>query len=461
MKAVIKHDHSEIEKLMRLVEQEMLGFSNLTNEIKTQDILLMKNTKIDILNARGMMILAHIRDETEKKIEIFDKAAMNLPSKTLFPPEKIISILKDNSMNDKVHAPIFFTSEEIHELYLFESCITAYDPLKKEVQSVLDIPIADYSNSMKTIELPIFGKKDLNKINSLESISRLKIDRILCSRKSNSIRFLAFENLKKCQRHLQKNFYVCLDRQVQMKYEQKINCDKITNLPEVLVIEKSERSFLILNYNESLSIYCNGKIDKILSPDPGPVNLIIPNECSLRSNSLEIGTGIDHNDKNISFKENETKFHKIKMDSWSFFVDDNRKMKLIENKTEVIDEMDEYDEDIDDDLAAGNELINYFDDYSAIEVAAFAIAITVMVLGSFAFFYLYKRKVGNCDLDHSLSKINENIICKLQIEYDDLKEKKRINNEKTEKLLKEYESMADESEVAQAILRLLRTISLE
>ena len=461
MKAVIKHDHSEIEKIMSMVEQEMSGFSNLTNEIESQDLLLMKNTKIDILNARGMMILAHIKDETEKKREIFDKAERNLPSKVLFPPEKIISILKDNSMNDKVHAPIFFTSEEIHELYLFQSCVTAYDPLKKEVQSVLDIPIADYSNSMKTIELPVLEKKDLNKINSLESISRLKIDRILCSRKSNAIRFLVFDNLKKCQRHLQKNFYVCLDRQVQMKYQQKINCDKITNLPEVLVIEKSERSFLILNYNESLTIYCNGKIDKILSPDPGPVNLIIPNECSLRSNSLEIGTGIDHNDKNISNKVDEIKFRKIKLDSWSFFKGDHRKMKIIENKTELIDDIDEYDEDIDDDLAAGNELTNYNDDYSEIEVAALVIAITVVVLGSSAFLYLCKRKVVKCDHDHSLSKTNENRICKLQKDYDDLIEKKRINDEKKENLLKEYESKADKSEVGQAILRMLRTISLE
>ena len=96
-------------------------------------MLLMKNTRIDILNARGMMILAHVKDETEKFFEIFDKAAMNLPSKFLFPPEKIISILKENSMNDKIYAPIFFTSEEIHELYHFQSCVTAYDHIKKEV----------------------------------------------------------------------------------------------------------------------------------------------------------------------------------------------------------------------------------------------------------------------------------------------------------------------------------------
>ena len=466
VKSLIKHDHSEMEKIIGIVAKEISAMANLTNQVESEDKLMMKNSRIDTLNARGLMILAHIKDETEKKIEIFDKAVMNLPSKYLFPPEKIIGILKENSMNDKIHAPIFFTSHEIHELYHFQSCVTAYDHLKKEVQSVLDIPIADYSNSLKTIEVPVFGKKDLDKINSLEMISRLKIDRILCSSKSNVIRFLAFDNLKTCQRHLQKNFYVCLDRQIQMKYDQIIDCNNITDLPHVLVIEKSERSFFILNSNETMTIYCNNKIDRILNPDPGPVNLIIPNECSLRSNSLEIGIGIDHNDRNISNKEVEINFHKIKLNTWSPFRGDHGKMKINENEneTDVIDDLDNYDEDINEDLESAD--ADNKEKYSEMEISALAIGIIAMIIGFFAFQYLLRRKTKQgvdciCSYDHSLANTNEQRICKLQKDYDELIKKRRANNEKTETLLKEYESKADDSEVGQAILRLLRTIKLD
>ena len=100
------------------------------------------------------------------------------------------------------------------------------------------------------------------------------------------------------------------------------------------------------------------------------------------------------------------------------------------------------------------------------EISALAIGIIAMIIGFFAFQYLLRRKTKQgvdciCSYDHSLANTNEQRICKLQKEYDELIKKRRANNEKTETLLKEYESKADDSEVGQAILRLLRTIKLD
>ena len=104
--------------------------------------------------------------------------------------------------------------------------------------------------------------------------------------------------------------------------------------------------------------------------------------------------------------------------------------------------------------------------YSEMEISALAIGIIAMIIGFFAFQYLLRRKTKQgvdciCSYDHSLANTNEQRICKLQKEYDELIKKRRANNEKTETLLKEYESKADDSEVGQAILRLLRTIKLD
>lgn len=298
----IRINHDELDSLIELAKKQVETTNNLTNELEAEDRLMLLNSKVDIWYVRAQQLLDHASNEIDKRSEIMEKALLHLPSKNLFSMDMIKKVLNEHIESDKLFSPIFYTDSELHEIYSFQCSITTYSPVKNEFISVMDLPFADYHDSLKTFEIPNLNHNDKNKLHKLETMSRTKINRILCSSKMNSIRLLANENLDKCQRHISRNFYLCSGRKIQMRYEGSIDCNLLEHLPNTLAIEKSKNEFFIDNKWEVIVIKCDGVIKNELKPSLGPVKIDLPENCELKSKSLTISREKDNN----SFKTNIT-----------------------------------------------------------------------------------------------------------------------------------------------------------
>lgn len=298
----IRINHEELDALIDLAKKQVAITNNITNELETEDKYILLNSKLDIWYVRAQQLLDHAKTELDKRSEILEKASLHLPSKNLFSIAMIKKVLNEHIETDKLFSPVFFTDAEMHELFSFECAITTYDPIKNEFISVMDLPFADYHDSLKTLEIPDLSHSDKNRIHKLETMSRTRINRILCSSKMNSIRLLANENLEKCQRHISRNFYLCSGRKIFMRYDESIDCNLLEKLPKIIVIEKSNNEYFIDNKYEEMNIKCDDVIKNVLKPDIGPIRIKLPENCELNSKSLTISTEKDMK----SFKTNIT-----------------------------------------------------------------------------------------------------------------------------------------------------------
>ena len=127
--------------------------------------LTVNSNKLDTHFAHALTLIHYANSETRKFREIFQAAAFHLPSKHLFPYEKIHNFIIKTTELDRVNSHLFFTKSEIVDLYQFQSTITIYDETKQKIIAVLCLPLVDFSNKMKTLpistELSTF---DLNRI---------------------------------------------------------------------------------------------------------------------------------------------------------------------------------------------------------------------------------------------------------------------------------------------------------
>ena len=414
IKKTIIHDHETITKLTHSLNKQLNLSLNISNELQEEQEIIHKGIDIDTMFFHAVTLLNHANFENLKRKDIFSKAEKHCPSLYMFPKKYINKIVKSAIVRDKTLVPIFVTKEEVHEMYLFQCTFTTYNDQSKKFTSVMEIPLTVYSEKMDTIEIPNFQTKELNKLKGLEIASGSKIDRFLCSERSTAIRFLSFNSLKKCQKNVRSNLYVCSDREVLMKYDDYVDCDKIESLPKTLVIEKNRNEYFIDNEMETLTIFCtNENPRKVLKPEIGPVKINIPNHCYLKSKSLWISRLHENSDAesdaSIENKEDEIRVIKMNPSNWKPFEADVSNTHINETESDPIEHINDYESKIKSNLKEAKKQLKKLDDgdnYSEFVIPSLCLAIlTMMGLVGISAYVITKTRSKM--IPHS----NDNSIC--------------------------------------------------
>ena len=150
-KKTLKHDHSEIIKVIDQVKILYGASVNISNEIREEQQIIKDATDLDTIYTTALSLLNHASLENFRRTDIMHKAADNLPSVHMFPKEYVLSAVKQAVTENRIRMPLFLTKEEVHEVYLFQCSMTAYDPKKEQINSILDIPLVSYADSFNPI----------------------------------------------------------------------------------------------------------------------------------------------------------------------------------------------------------------------------------------------------------------------------------------------------------------------
>ena len=357
--------------------------------------------------------------------------------------------------------PLFLTKAEVHELYLFQCSMTAYDPKKEQINSILDIPLVSYADSFKTHLVPVMEPFQLNRLFNLTTTSKTNVDRILCNQRHSSIRFLNLESLEYCQRHSRTNLFVCKGREISMKYTDIMDCNNIKELPKTLVIQTDKNEFFIENRFETLSIFCNGTLSRKIEAHNGPIKVIIPSHCSIKSPSLTITNGTDIIDISIEQREEPTQVIIFEENKWEQFKSnvDNVQFETNSNDSKLFDEIDRMEQKTDRDLAVAKKQQITLENKTLSILTIFATVASVLGILLAAIFYLTKKcdnkhipndtlnidlnpKIVNFESRQGMVELKvmelENSICSLQKLFDNdinLKTKNKAAFHKLENLL--------------------------
>ena len=317
IKQKIVHDEIEMNSFVTKVKEYRVTLKNVSNKIEN---LTVASNKLDTLFAHALTLIHYANLETRKYREIFQAASFHLPSKHLFPYEKIHNFIMTTTELDRVNSHLFFTKSEIVDLYQFQSTITLYDETRHRIIAVLSLPLVDFSNKMRTLPISSeLSNTDLNRIHSLERFSHGKFSKILCSKSKNSIRILMENELTSCQKHRNKLMYLCSGREIFLKLDEHTDCTKIVNLPKSLAIEIKPNKFLIDSLEEKITITCNEKPKQKINPLDCPVVVDLPQNCEIMSKSVTISKGPKiTKENNITINNYEPKIlvKKIDMDDW-------------------------------------------------------------------------------------------------------------------------------------------------
>ena len=316
----IFHNKNELMEYLHILQQQRLKeYSQLRNAIYTNENLTELSIKIDTSHIRAITIINHGNNENRIIRDIFEKSLLHLPSKNMFNPNTIRQVITKNAENDKKNSHIFFTKKEIFDLYKYQSTMTAYDIDNNTLHSLLYLPLADYSDQMTTHPIPILTPKDLNRLHALEDMTRLHYDILLCSKSKNTIKLLASSELKKCQKNIEKDTYICSGRQITLKMNLITDCQNIKELPKTLASQTKTNEFVIQSSEGKITIYCENTPYKTILPKMCPTKIFIPNQCHIKSKSMQITTGETSNKtKWINVKdENQIRITPIINNNWT------------------------------------------------------------------------------------------------------------------------------------------------
>ena len=441
LKKTMKHEHSTIIDIIDKIKL-MTNFSkNMTNELIEQENTIMNNTDIDTLYITALSLLDHANLEHFKREDIKAKASKMMPSIYTFPKKYVQKMVKKAIEKSRVEMPLFLNSHEIHELFLFESSMTTFDPEKKQINSILDVPLVTFSDNFKSKRVPQLSPEQLNRMYRLTQLTNLDIDRFLCNPRQHGLRFLSFDSFERCQKHTLTNIFVCKDREILMKYDSIIDCNNITSLPKTLVLPMTKNDFFIENRYESFTIFCNDRENRIIEPSLKPIRVTIPSHCYIKSNSLFIGNLSDSNV--ITFEQQEEKIQVVKVKSSHFepFEIDLGQFDTDINVTDIPDNSDDLDAEFEYELKSAKELLKRMKEgrgsFSISEILALvfaSISITLVAL----LFVLKKCEKTTTSKETSYETHdktifeNQNRICQIQKLLDEenaikIKKKAELN----------------------------------
>ena len=273
-----------------------------------------KSILIDSICYEGLLFVEKIRYEKEIIYDISHNSKQLVPSSYLYPVEKIENVVYEHSKIDRIHSPIYFSQSEITELMTLQSAVTVFDNEANKIRSILKIPLADFSDKLETYYVPNLDKNDTYRLHRLELIGIKRIDRMLCSKRMNAIRFISLSELKKCQKHVvpQSNDYICQGRKVVLNHSFD-SCESISNLPPAIAISLDESTFILDYPGGQVKIACKNEKDeyerKLVNISTEPLKIKIPLNCELKSEHFTISRSEAETDKLTSTETVE--FHEI------------------------------------------------------------------------------------------------------------------------------------------------------
>ena len=242
----IEVEHSAVNELKYLFQNVSKNQVIENSEIKAIENVIDHNGIIDAYCFKAQTAAEKLRFEKDIAYDISHHSKQFLPSRFMFPIQKITNITNEHAKKDRLTAPVFFTENEIYDMLTLQSTITVYDEKENKIRSILKIPLADFSENMQTFYLPNLNQKDMYRLHRLELLGVKKIDRYLCSKRLNSIRLLSIDDLKNCQKHVAnyENSFICQKRKILLKHTFD-DCTSVKSLPQALIFEIDNEHFLI------------------------------------------------------------------------------------------------------------------------------------------------------------------------------------------------------------------------
>ena len=100
-----------------------------------------------------------------------------------------------------------------------------------------------------------------------------------------------------------------------------------------------------------MTVFCNdNRPESVISPEPGPVKIFLPDHCSLKSEFLSISNISEGKVVEIEQYEKQIEVMRMKHDDWKLFeADEGDKVDVTE--PDPIESVNDYDKAIEDDLA--------------------------------------------------------------------------------------------------------------
>ena len=347
LKKRIKHEKTEMSSVLEKVQAMNRLVASTVNETNQEGKVIIELMEIVTIHTRGKSLLSQAHRENSNRKDIVNCASLNLPSKIMFPTQTVKETILEHAKLDKIKSPIFLTDNEIDSLYNFQCCKTMFDKREKVFHSYMELPWTDFSNKMMTLNLPKLNPNDLNRIHFIETIAKKSIDKILCNDVKKSMRLLSLKDLKTCQKHRQKNMYLCTKREVTMKIDLFMSCIEIDKLPKTMIMEVSENKFIIDRQKpDTLRVFCKGKFHHEIRQKMGPIVVNLPTNCKLVGKTTKIDElKIESKSEEIMTKE-KLRIIPINFNKFKPF----QKEEIIEissEKTVYEEKSDDYDEEID------------------------------------------------------------------------------------------------------------------
>ena len=387
LKRQLKHDKIEFKSYLDSVKAITLILSNKSNEISLEKNISIKLIELNRIHSRGKTLLHRASRENDERKDIIEKSILDLPSKIMFPVDIVKETIREHGEYEKIVNPVFYTDGELNSLYNFECCKTLFHRATRTFHSYLELPWTDFSNKMMTINIPELKANDLNRLHAFETFAKKRIDRILCSNKLKTIRLLSTTDLGQCQKHRQKDLFLCSKREVMIKIDSMTSCNDIKKLPDVLALELTNDHYIVdRKINETLNVYCNEKLHHQIQPHIGTITVTLPKVCILIGNSIKIGTSIEDRIKTNITKDEKITITPIKLESFKPYHNKKSEVKEIyENLKKQQKDEDTYSNDhaekvIDDEITDAQSYIYGLEttDNSIISIVALSVGMLVI-----------------------------------------------------------------------------------
>ena len=432
IKGTILNEGKDIIKLQSELKKIDLQQRNETNELKAYENILDESLIMDTLCNKGFLLLLKSEIENRIKNDIIMNSYENLPSKYMFPTEKIKDFIYKQAALEKLHSPIFYSENEIRQLYSFESTLTVFSPKNNSFISLLNLPLADYSHEMTTLPIPNLNNTDKDRLYFFEKLANKNIDRLMCSKHQKAARLLDTSDLKRCQKHRSKEYYICNERIILSKFNTFEGCNYINTLPIALAIEISPNTILIDSPHDVLAISCPrfNTVDNVTKIDipKHPIKLTIPSNCSVTSKHLSISKLSRTENEKIRFREpKEVEFSHLthrQHPIHTFFGKLNINETSIDYDTEILNEMSN-----EIDLESGVlESESTFDstDHLYLSTTALTIAIFILIVWCLRKGYqMFQNRKSNAKSNNTHVMIlekNENDVSQIRKEVENTKD---------------------------------------
>ena len=389
LKKKLKVEHTAIKSLEKLLLNISSNEIIERTEIAALEKLFDDDTIVDTYCFKALKIAEKLSFEKEIAYDISHHSKQFLPSRYMFPIDKITPVINEHAKKDRLTAPIFFTENEIYDMMTLQSTVTVYDEKNKKLRSVLKIPLADFSENMETFELPNLDQKDMYRLHRLELLGVKKVNRYLCSKRMKTIRLLSIEDLQSCQKHKAnyENTFICQKRKVMMKHIFD-DCSKVTKLPPALIFEVDNEHFLVDHPPQTVKITCisnNITSRENMTLAAGPIKIKVPQNCELTSEYIEIARSVKETDSILLGEK--VKIYKIENRHTSLHDDavENSKYSFERSSPKLSESFDFEDEKTDDDILEAKKKFkkltshdHYGFDYAALSIAVFS-AVSVLI----------------------------------------------------------------------------------